>query len=59
MKHDKHDDIRIWVEPPSPDDEPEEGYDEWLSEEIQRGRTDIAAGRFVTLEELKKEFGFE
>ncbi len=60
MKQEKpEDDIRSWIEPPAPDEEPEPGYDEWLAEEIERGLADIAAGRTITLEELKRELGLE
>ena len=59
MKHEQPHDLRLWIEPPSPDDEPEPGYEEWLAEEIEKGRADFAAGRFVTLDQLKKELDLE
>ena len=56
MKHDdKLDDIRAWIEPPSPDDAPEDGYEEWLEEEIARGLADAKAGRLTPLSEVKKQ----
>ena len=59
MKHDKHEDIRTWIEPPAPDSEPEDGYEEWLEASIKRGLADAKAGRVVSLSDMKKEFGLE
>jgi predicted transcriptional regulator len=60
MKHDdKLDDIRAWIEPPSPDDVPEDGYDEWVEKDIAQGLADAEAGRLTPLNEVKKEFGIE
>jgi hypothetical protein len=59
VKHVHPTDVRAWIEPPDPGEEPEPGYDAWLAEEIERGQADIAAGRVVPLEEVKKELGLE
>ena len=48
MKHDQHEDVRKWIEPPAPG-EPEEGYDEWLEASIKRGLADAKAGRVKSL----------
>ena len=33
------------------------GYNEWLSADIAAGLDDLAAGRFVSLEDIRSEFG--
>ena len=59
MKHEKPDDISLWIEPPSPDDVPEPGYDEWLEAELAQALAEADAGLLVSLSEVKKEFGLE
>ena len=52
-------DISDWIDPPSDDDVEPEGYVEAVNAAIEQGRKDIAAGRFKTLEEIKRKFGYE
>lgn len=59
MRIDKPADITRWTTPDGPEVQPEPGYDEWLEAEIAEGIAQLDAGKVVTLDQLKAEFGLE
>lgn len=52
-------DIDRWINPPSPDDQPEPGYEEWLKAEIAEGIAQLDAGKGIPAEEVWKSLGLE
>ena len=59
MGIEKHTDVEHWLKPARPEDAAAPGYDAWLEAEIAAGIAELDAGRFATLEQVKKEFGLE
>lgn len=51
--------VQRWIKPAAPDERPEQGYDEWLAADIAAGIAELDAGKFVTLDQVKREFGLE
>ena len=48
----------LWT-PPATTEPKQPGYDAWLDAELAQGLADLDAGRSMTLEDLRKEFGHE
>jgi hypothetical protein len=48
-----------WINPPSPDVEPEPGYHEWLAREIEEAIQELKEGRGIPIEEIRKEFDLD
>lgn len=59
MRIDKQAEIDRWLKPDGPEVKPDPGYDEWLEADIAAGLAELDAGKVVTLEQLKAEFGLE
>ncbi len=51
--------IREWIDPPSVDEPAAPGYEAWLKQDIEAGLADLKAGRVVSRESIRKEFGLE
>ena len=48
-----------WVNPPSPGEKPEPGYEEHVRKSIEDGRAQIKAGKGIPAEKVWKELGIE
>lgn len=48
-----------WINPPSPDAEPEPGYHEWLAREIEEAIREADEGKLTPIEEVRRKFGLE
>ena len=51
--------VEDWINPPSPDAEPEPGYNEWLAREIEEAIKEPDEGKGTPIEQVWKEFGLE
>ncbi|WP_196053583.1 hypothetical protein [Paracoccus lichenicola] len=59
MRTDSRADIQRWIKSGPPGQQAAPGYDEWLKAEIAAGIAELDAGKFMTLEDMKREFGQE
>ena len=59
MRTEAQENVQRWIKPDAPDKQPEAGYDEWLAADIAAGIAELDAGKFVTLDQVKREFGLE
>lgn len=59
MRTEAQENVQRWIKPAAPDEQPEAGYDEWLAADIAAGIAELDAGKFVTLDQVKREFGIE
>jgi hypothetical protein len=51
--------VRAWIDPPSGDDRPVPGYDEWVAKDIAAGLQDFKVGKVHSHDAIRKEFGLE
>lgn len=59
MRTEAQTNVQRWIKPARPEEQPEAGYDEWLAADIAAGIAELDAGKFVTLDQVKREFGLE
>lgn len=59
MRTEAQTNVQRWIKPAAPEERPEAGYDEWLAADIAAGIAELDAGKFVTLDQVKREFGLE
>lgn len=48
-----------WINPPSPDAEPEPGYHEWLAREIEEAIQELKESKGIPAEQVWKDIGLE
>lgn len=59
MRTEAQTNVQRWIKPAAPEEQPEAGYEEWLAADIAAGIAELDAGKFVTLDQVKREFGLE
>ena len=52
-------DTEAWIAPPAPDARPPEGHDAAVDAAIAEGKAQIAEGKGIPLEDVRREFGLD